>query len=366
MNQMQTYFSQDRERKIFKPYTEDGGKLVPGDLIEPLSAHELLSFLANKRREKPDMKKSSLASFKSACLKYRVLNGQSPFTEEEDLQISTYLKGVKNQLSSMVRSGTASSEEGKRHLKFSEYQMLCNKAMSGEIKTKFDTETHLILMLGWNLCARADTICNVHSKHLDWDNDSLLIGIAKSKRNYQENATQFHIYANPIQPELCPVLSLSVHLSTNPSILAQELPLFHKSSSENKGLPRLFSDVAEDLEGVGIHSLRKGGISKASTGTVDNVPTAAVDIRARWNCSDTGVKARYIKYDAAGDQLIGRILAGLPQQSPQFAVLPPHFSEQEHPLVKNYSTLLFGVCNQLTRHLLAQLIYHFDWLMEHL
>ncbi|EGZ22322.1 hypothetical protein PHYSODRAFT_491802, partial [Phytophthora sojae] len=40
-----------------------------------------------------------------------------------------------------------------------------------------------------------------------------------------------------------------------------------------------------------------------------------------------GVQDRYFRYEAAGDQFLGRVVAGLPVNDSKFAILPPHFQD---------------------------------------
>src|SRR5205814_5572308 len=109
----------------------------------------------NKRIKNNGIKVGTLSSFKSAAVKFRTLNGFPAFSDEEQAELARYLKGVKNQNSTKVRQGTMKSEEGKRHLKYAEYQDLCLKSMqSTTISRKSSTECHLAMVLLWNLTAR--------------------------------------------------------------------------------------------------------------------------------------------------------------------------------------------------------------------
>jgi hypothetical protein len=71
--------------------------------ILPVSGTELLNFLASKRRQNPGMKKGSLASFKSAVVKFRQIDCIPEFSAREDLEISRFLKGVRNLRCESVR-----------------------------------------------------------------------------------------------------------------------------------------------------------------------------------------------------------------------------------------------------------------------
>ena len=46
-----------------------------------------------------------------------------------------------------------------------------------------------------------------------------------------------------------------------------------------------------------------------------------------------GVQDRYIRYESAGDQYLGRVVAGLPLNGAVFALLPPHFVQNDDDVV---------------------------------
>ena len=52
-------------------------------------------------------------------------------------------------------------------------------------------------------------------------------------------------------------------------------------------------------------------------------PQIATNLRAGWTMG--GVQDTYLRYEAAGDQYVGRVVSGLPISSPKFAALPPQF-----------------------------------------
>jgi hypothetical protein len=51
----------------------------------------ILRFMAHKKTRKSDLGKTNLASFKSACSKFRVIEEVSPFVKEESDRISRFL-----------------------------------------------------------------------------------------------------------------------------------------------------------------------------------------------------------------------------------------------------------------------------------
>ncbi|KAH9148505.1 hypothetical protein AeRB84_008162 [Aphanomyces euteiches] len=77
---------------------------------------------------------------------------------------------------------------------------------------------------------------------------------------------------------------------------------------------------------------------------------------------------RYFRYEAAGDQFVGRIVAGLPINSGDFSVLPPHFgSGHDHDVDFALKTMFPSLANAgpmlgILRVLLASLVHHSNYL----
>ncbi|KAG6943542.1 hypothetical protein JG687_00018389 [Phytophthora cactorum] len=83
----------------------------------------------------------------------------------------------------------------------------------------------------------------------------------------------------------------------------------------------------------GTHFIRKGIASFAYSGTTAGLPIVSVCLR--WGWSLGGVQDRYFRYESAGDQYLGRVVAGLTVNQSAFAMLPPHFSNpQDHFVIK--------------------------------
>ena len=350
--------------------------------IEPATMDELLEFIASRRIE-CKMSKSSVQQFKSACIKYREVNDFEPFTAEDHRRFKQFVRGVTREISIAIQNGDVDAEDGgKRHLKVEEYTGLCRSIYSnfgtiGSIKN--DSEIHLFLVLTWALCARSDTTTALHSASLDWEGDCLKVGIAKSKKNYNTVKVWYHVYANPLEPCICPVLSLALHLVCNRNVLTEGEPLFRNTGTRQQAVATLFSKMAEQFLGhkeIGCHSIRKGAATHANTGTPDAPPTFATQIRMRWDSAGQNgtLHKRYIKFGAAGDQYVGRILSCLPQQSPKFAVVAPHFAELQgeeyeefHNLVERacrdlYGDVKFEGCRRVLPYLVASLVYHIDFI----
>lgn len=119
---------------------------------------------------------------------------------------------------------------------------------------------------------------------------------------------------------------------------------------------------------IASHSARKGAATYVSSGSTACPPHAAITLRAGW--SMPGVQDTYIRYEAAGDMFVGRTVAGLPINSPDFAVLPPHFFQNDHELVKSSVALCFPGAppeiQELLAMCLASLCYHTEYLRSKL
>ena len=122
--------------------------------------------------------------------------------------------------------------------------------------------------------------------------------------------------------------AITVHLSCIVNFFITRNP-------KNKGIPKTIKQLLDTLpEGTMVvvdlwsHSWRKAGLSFAAVGTLDGIPWASLSSRARWRVFEKRnglVVERYIQFEEAGDCLIGRVLAGLPLQSSEFAARPPMF-----------------------------------------
>jgi len=79
-----------------------------------------------------------------------------------------------------------------------------------------------------------------------------------------------------------------------------------------------------DPKDIGVHSIRKGAATYTCSGTTCAPSMAAVCNRAGWTMGK--VKDTYIQYEAAINQYVGRIVAGLNINSYKFSVSPPHLN----------------------------------------
>ena len=119
-------------------------------------------------------------------------------------------------------------------------------------------------------------------------------------------------------------------------------------------------DFGVNIEDIGVHSLRKGAASYVSSGSTCSPPQVATNIRAGWSMGI--IQDTYLRYEAAGDQYVGRVVSGLPLSSPKFAVLPCQVDcsvdECEEMLSSLFPTVP-GNLHCLCRFFAAAILYHF-------
>ncbi|ETV78485.1 hypothetical protein H257_08009 [Aphanomyces astaci] len=118
---------------------------------------------------------------------------------------------------------------------------------------------------------------------------------------------------------------------------------------------------------IGTHSIRKGAATFVSSGSTGGPSIISVCLRCGWSLGN--VMERYFRYEAAGDQFTGRCVAGLPLNSADFAVLPPHFSGGNDLVVGQAVQIMFlSICSEIhlvpiLQLILASLVYHRNFLI---
>jgi hypothetical protein len=189
-----------------------------------------------------------------------------------------------------------------------------------------------------------------------------------------------HVYANPLDPVVCPILCLAVMIFSRSHRITPQLFPGQEQHKRFCVILRTVLDRLTDAEQLhlgnsgspeylGSHSTRKGAASYV--GTMNGGPSGInVYLRARWSLGST--QNRYLYQGEGGDQVVGRVLSGLNYDNSQFSTLLPHFSSQIETTftaemwisaVTEYSTLPTGV-KQALPYLLASIVFHLDFLRK--
>jgi hypothetical protein len=293
---------------------------------------------------------------------------------------------------------------GKKKMDFKVYEKICElflKEEGGEFLF-----ARCFLTLEWNLMARSESVVHANFFHVTWDDDCLVFRFPKSKTDQTgRNRDQlWHVYATPNNPATCPVLALATYIFANPGLTqrnfeddSQDSPdAGEREVGDNTGrlfpgsdqygrfmdcLRRIVDNNREEFLKLGIspgdlglHSARKGSCSLASAGTTVSPPMVSICLRAMWSMGS--VKERYLQYEKAGDQYLGRVVSGLDVNCVSFAVSPPYFendgnnddvSDRVHELVKDYMVEGYSIKGEVLKLLyycFASLCYHYDFLVE--
>ena len=357
-------------------------------LAPPVEVKSIVSFFGwlvdTKYKEKPPAF-STIRGYKSALVHMYKEQGMS-LPPDMDLQLESLLDGYKRRVANLKLSGKMAIFEGKLYLTFEGYRLLARALMRAMPAQMLFAWPYLLLQ--WNLIARAKSVAMLMMEHISWESDALMVTVPKHKGD-QEGANVFprHVYANPSDPAICPVLALAVLVfvrvlrfdpnssSTSSQAALPNYRLFDGDNSETR-FSEIFKKViaampaaeAQHLGGskkeLGTHSVRKGAATYC-TGMVDGPSPIAVFLRAGWTLG--GVKDRYLFAGTGGDQLVGRVLSGLPYHDVSFASLPPHFdsvgaSDVPWSAVFPLYNTLPDTFKRALPFLLASICQHEEWL----
>lgn len=310
------------------------------------------------------VKTITLCSYRSAVKDlYRKEQKDLPSSYEKNLK--PFFSGLKRIEAGGMQNGLA-RESGKLALPYSIYQSLCVST----IKILDGGFAHLFLLTQWNLMCRSASVENLSMSHLTSADDSIGCILHKSKTNQEGNGPKDprHIYANPLSPSTCWVLSLGMYLACNPLLCYGSL--FPGSNQKNRFCKILEKclKLNEMGKSYGTHSVRKGVATYACSGSTGGPSIVSVCLRCGWSLGN--VQDRYFRYEAAGDQYLGRVVAGLPINSSDFSILPPHFADQENPImthcIEEMFPVLQSIChlNPILKLCLGSLVHHESFLRD--
>ena len=303
-------------------------------------------------------------------------------------RVEMVLDGYQRKVAGMKLDGKMPVFEGKLHLTFEGYRLLARAFFKSSSTQMLFAWPYLVMQ--WNLMARATSVASMMMEHVSWETDALIVSLPKHKGD-QEGTKCYpkHLYANAIDPIICPVLALAVLVFTRvlrydpDGTSGQEsLPnyrLFDGTKSESrfsdlfkKTVALLPQSEAQQLGGgkgeLGTHSVRKGAATYCA-GMVNGPTPVHIYLRAGWNLG--GVQDRYLFAGSGGDQLTGRVLSGLPFSESAFASLPPHLdnaaaAEIAWPTVFPLYTRLPESFKRALPYMLASISYHEEWLRSNL
>lgn len=340
--------------------------------------------------QKVTISAACMQGYKSA-LKWWYGKNNKVLEPEINKSLDDFIDGYKKLVQRKKSSGVMEIKEGKSPLSFSGYVAVSKHLASMKPKgvVRKNQTPHVegifawpFFVLSWNLLARSENVGALHVQHMSWSNDCLTVRFARSKGDPtgKTEGDLKHVYANPFNPVCCPILSLAVytfchHRGSNDS----DNKFFGGTRPETRFLKILETVVVElatthrDLgaaaKDIGCHSTRKGAISFLC-GLCHCITAIMVYLRAGWSVGK--VQDRYIFAGMGGDQLVGRAVSGLSVNKKEFAVLPPHFDDDDlailddigwEEILEDY-TWYPDCFKRIIPYLLASLLYHEQWLRQ--
>jgi hypothetical protein len=110
-----------------------------------------------------------------------------------------------------IADGNGRIKIGKEALDFGLYRFLAKQMLKSGSKDNIFAHTFMILC--WNLMCRAGNLTSVCFSHLEWKNDAMGIYFAHMKNDQtgERPRDARHIYANPLAPEISPLLALGIY-----------------------------------------------------------------------------------------------------------------------------------------------------------
>ncbi|MGZ8926641.1 MAG: hypothetical protein ACXW2E_12335 [Nitrososphaeraceae archaeon] len=387
---------QNKIRRIQEWYTKNNLQFSL-----PLNEREIkayFGYLVTTQLQNPAF--STVSLYRSAIKRYYKQHNLK-IEDSLNIAISNFLQGYQRKVADLKIKGEMNIREGKYPISFLGYRIISNKLLllapekvtnnnnsnsnnsnSNDNSNNNSSKNtwHMLFawpffVLQWNLMARSNTVASIMLQHITWEDDSLVITTPKHKGD-QEGAYAFpkHIYANPLEPSICPILSLAILIFCRSFSCNNQL--FTGKDQEtrfSKLLQRVLHQLNENesnqlgskIEDIGTHSARKGAPSYCS-GMIGGPNVVQIYLRAGWSLGQ--VQDRYLFSGNGGDQFTGRVVCGLPNTTLAFATLPPHFvdefdisKEEWGNILPNYDNIPKS-CKQVLLFLLASIVHHHDWL----
>ena len=155
---------------------------------------------------------------------------------------------------------------------------------------------HTFTILSWNLACHVNNTAKIHLKDVEWastfDAYEIFFAHTKTDQTGEEAKYSRHVYANPMEPLVCPVLTLAFYFSCclNMRPTADEF-IFPGNDQYQRYSKQLYHVLHEHVDEVrllgfevtdiSVHSIRKGAISYLAS-LPGGPPIAAVCIWVGW------------------------------------------------------------------------------------
>ena len=132
-------------------------------------------------------------------------------------QLSKMLASKRKTEQRMKANGTIPDDNAREEMSFALYRELAMYFLKSD-----NMFAHLFLVLCWNMMVRNCNTDDLVFGNCVWTGDSFGVSVKRTKTNpdgsKQVQETIKHIYANPLMPEVCPILALAMYLVVFPFV----------------------------------------------------------------------------------------------------------------------------------------------------
>ena len=180
----------------------------------PLQAQVILNYLVSTQRKGNGklVATSTMTGIGSAINDMYRSRGLQ-ISEQIKAKLNQFMAGHRRMVADAKQQGQLPMFEGKRPLSHTGYLNLAKYALKTQSSRVGSLFPHTFIVLAWNLFARSHSVAALMLNHFEWKDDALMVTVPKHKGD-QEGARIYplHVYANPIQPEICSILALAIHV----------------------------------------------------------------------------------------------------------------------------------------------------------
>lgn len=372
-------------QNVFMTWLNDHHRadVVNGAIVLPLNEEHVLQFFGDVCNKEGVYKSASTISHYKSSISSLYRDNNMIMSQDLEKKLHDFGCGYKRTIQDLKQSGDIPMREGKLPLPIQGYKCLCRLALNPNVEGEVAQNNHLIiythlyLLLQWNTMSRTESIAHCNYSHFKWNGDCMIVQLPRHKgdpeglRSYEK-----HIYANPHDLLICPVLAMGLHIVC--TSFRENNAVFAGSSIESKFSKWLLSKLQHMTEAelheigvppadLGTHSIRKG-VATFIQGLIGGPNMVALFIRMGWTLGN--VQQRYLFEGEGSDQLLGRSACGLDINDVSFTSLPPHFDNNEVILtVQQWNEVIpyyqdYPHCFRTALpYLLASVVHASEWLI---
>jgi hypothetical protein len=241
---------------------------------------------------------STIGGYRSALVWYYKQHNMK-LSSELEIALSNYIAGFKRNVADLKQRGLMEIQEGRSPIAFSGYVIVAQAILKHIPHGRSASWQQSIFawpffIFCWNLMARSCSIGDLMLQHIRWHNDALICTLPKHKGDQVgDKVVDRHVFANPINPSICPVLSLGVLLFCKPfREVGGQQQVFEGNRSECR-FSEILRVILQNLpeasklllgassDDIGTHSPRKGA-SSFVLGMIGGPTPVQVFLRAGW------------------------------------------------------------------------------------